>query len=644
MREVGMTEALTRAHRLVLPVAQSLDVPVLRVLAAAYDAAFGPRTLDAWDDSWHAETFDTIAIAGYFARWEHRLDLFDPTVPAFQCGDLTVFNRGVRNLHPGILGGESTTALFHPQLDRGEDIPPCSAAKAARLLLHLLAYDIAGIRPAAPGDPAGRSGKSFGGQLSPLASAVHLHVTAGTTLKEMLLLNVPAGPRADGDAPVWEREAPPDRRLTRPAAGRMDLWTWPTRRVRLRATPEGMADALAFYDGDRLTGGWDDVAGHDPMTAWSLNRNRQVPYLYTGHDGRSAPWIPARLLDGAGPYSFALNHVLAACARGLLPADMTVSITLSSPTHTSVHKSNVRSLDVTAIELGTVAQLASPEIREHLSRMSRAADDTAEPLLRAARRVWSKHRMDAAPRDMFKPRLVFNEVDSAWMDVVDDSRPGENLEEIFTRWEAAMNASAQRGIDSLHLPPSVRAKVRLAFHDPKHAPASRAPKAGVKLYDVFGVRLSLSQISQLPQCVVSYNTLKFPRGAGQPDTGTVGPGGSSYRRPALENQLRGSRPQRRRLPGHRLRPVGSHRPRPPPPLRSPLDSSHPLAGRPTHPHARPVPQRRPRHLGRLPNCGPPPGRRISTTLTARGGDVGGLTRQGWWRRVSSLSATGESWL
>jgi hypothetical protein len=89
------------------------------------------------------------------------------------------------------------------------------------------------------------------------------------------------------------------------------------------------------------------------------------------------------------------------------------------------------------------------------------------------------------------------------LDVVD----GEP-EEIFTRWVAAVDTSVQRGIDSLHLAPFVRAKLDLAFHDPKHAPASRVPKAGVELYDVFGVRLSLSQISQLPQCVVSYNTLR----------------------------------------------------------------------------------------------------------------------------------------
>ncbi|UQI45926.1 hypothetical protein M1P56_16965 [Streptomyces sp. HU2014] len=254
----------------------------------------------------------------------------------------------------------------------------------------------------------------------------------------------------------------------------------------------------------RLTGGWDTVADRDPMAAWYTNRNRPVPYALTGHDDSPAPWKPARLLDGGGPYSIAPDHTLAVCARRLLPADTPVTATLLTPTHTSLHKSNVRSLDVTHAELGTVGQLADPETRAHLARISRTVDDTAERLLRAARRVWSRHQR-TTPSDTLTPRLIPTDIESAWMETVEGSHPG-HLEAILTQWGMALDASAEPAIDALPLPAPMRAEIALAFH--QHEPPSRAPKQGVADFNIFGAWLSLSQISQHPQCLVTYNTLR----------------------------------------------------------------------------------------------------------------------------------------
>ncbi|WP_030888154.1 type I-E CRISPR-associated protein Cse1/CasA [Streptomyces sp. NRRL S-1868] len=509
--EIGLAEALSRAHRLVFPVVRSVDVPLWRVLTAAYDAACGPRTQEEWDLLWRAEAFDAAAVGDYFARWEHRLDLYDPQRPAFQCADLDDFNRGADQLDPALLGGESA-GFFHARLDRGE-APPLPAGEAARRLLHLLSYDVAGIRPAAPGDPAGRGGKSYGGQLPPLASAAHCHAVAGASLKATLMLSVPPGPRAEGDAPVWEREGPPPRRRVRPAAGRMDLWTWPARRVRLHPVPDGRTDRIAFYDGDRLPApGWTTICALDPMTAWWDTSSGQ-PRPYTGTDpaaGSPLPWTAAHLLGDTGPYSRSLEHLVQACARGLLD-DAPVSVALSAPTHTSRHQSAMRSLEVTTIEAGTAGQLASPAVRAHLAGMARAADHTAELVQWAAHRVMTRRGVGGYSREVLASRLSPAALDMAWTEAVDDSRPESDetgLGAVAGRWQEAVHAALDCGLDALRLPHAVRAEIDLTLQEPQRARAVRAPKRGVALYEAFGGRYSLSQISRHPDCVVSYNLLR----------------------------------------------------------------------------------------------------------------------------------------
>ncbi|MBC2869875.1 type I-E CRISPR-associated protein Cse1/CasA, partial [Streptomyces mexicanus] len=143
----------------------------------------------------------------YLDRWAERLDLFHPNHPVFQCGHLTEYARGPEALHPGSLGGDAG-AWFNHELYR--PLPPYPAARAAQLLLHLLAYDVAGVKRAVPGDPAAKNGKVYGSQIGPFASSTHCHLTTDSgTLKDVLLLNLPPQPRATDDAPVWERDTPP---------------------------------------------------------------------------------------------------------------------------------------------------------------------------------------------------------------------------------------------------------------------------------------------------------------------------------------------------------------------------------------------------------------------------------------------------
>jgi CRISPR system Cascade subunit CasA len=93
-REVGLTEALTRAHELTLAARPGQEHAVLlRVLLAAYDAAVGPASYREWAQAWQAPTLDISRLTAYLEQWADRLDLYHPQRPAFQAGGLTGYPR-----------------------------------------------------------------------------------------------------------------------------------------------------------------------------------------------------------------------------------------------------------------------------------------------------------------------------------------------------------------------------------------------------------------------------------------------------------------------------------------------------------------------------------------------------------------------
>ncbi|KUF17372.1 type I-E CRISPR-associated protein Cse1/CasA [Streptomyces silvensis] len=524
-REVGLLEALAGAHRLSLAHTSSAQgLVLLRLLAAVFDAACGPRTETEWDKAWTAQTLDVPAITAYLERWEERLDLFHPEQPALQSGALTAFPRGPEVLHPGSVSGASGR-WFHPELRCEEPLAPYPAPEAARLLLRLLAFDVAGIKRAAPGDPAARRGKLYGAQIGPLAAVTHLHLTTpGGHLKDMILLSLPPQPRAAGDAPVWERDTPPAPVRTRPATGRLDLLTWPNRRIRLHATGQGEVDAVALHDGDRLQDGWETVHRLDPMTAWTTTAKRkQAPLDFLNAAHWPVPWQAARLLDASADLprtSGAVDHAIAAAERGTLPAALPLHAALSRTRHSNAHKSVISDIPVETLPLGTAGQLADPGARQDLAAMARRADRLDDRL----RKVTAA--LTGLPGDLVASRMYLSDLDRAWENAV--RTHAANPEQARTAWRGELRRAADLKIDAFPVrTPLEREKVRAVVHQPTPrraaAPAPARPKprdeaaagrqkrgGGPKApaYEAFGGRYTLSQIARLPQCVVTYTTLR----------------------------------------------------------------------------------------------------------------------------------------
>jgi CRISPR type I-E-associated protein CasA/Cse1 len=526
--EVGITEALTRAHELSLHDASDEGIAVLRLLAAVLDAAAGPRTVKEWDAAWKAPALPVERITAYLEQWADRLDLLHPEHPAFQCAALgaDVVNRGPAALHPASLGG-SGAAWFNKELYDEDSMRPWTLAEAARRMLWLLAYDVAGIKPALPDDPKGSKSKIYGGHLGPLGFATHIHVQApGSMLKDLLLLNLPPQKRAKGDMPVWEREAPGPFMRERVPTGRLDVWTWPTRRIRLHASPiedrpgELGVKQIALYDGDRATGpqpAW----GADPMTAWSVySSGKTGPQQLLDASDWPKPWPAARLLHSPTPSadsSTVIDHVVAAASRKALPADLWLRVVMSVTLHANRHKSTIAAIPTPQLPLGTVGQLADPDQRTALARRARAADALAKDVVQRT----VKATLFSA--DQLKHRLALTgmEVEDAWEKTI--VATGRDVEEGRRLWRAALLDMVDRGLDQVPLNMMQRAKLKadVRKHYPsaeaqdaaaeaaKSAPRKRRPTKGkVTRYDVFGGSYTISQISRMPECVVSYITLK----------------------------------------------------------------------------------------------------------------------------------------
>lgn len=386
---LGLADVLTQAHRLKLAATGIERAVLLRFLAAVFDAAAGPATTAQWDTAWHAPTLPTDQITAYLARWRHRFDLLGPA-PFAQCAELTEANRTTHALVPGSWSGHGGTWFNYSLRAAPQPTPP---ADAAIRLLTLQALHPGGIQSAHPTDPHARSGKIYGGKPGPLSLITHLHLSArGATLKDELLLNLPPQPRADGDAPVWERPAPVPHLLHRDPAGRLDLLTWPTRRIRLLAGADGHIHGIALHDGDRTPDPRVAARDLDPMTATTARRTQLALDDRAGH---TIPWAPALLLPRDGSAECAsplLQHALAAAERCTLPADLVLTANAMRIEHTTLHHAAIAANIHTDSVLGRAGVLVTPTGRAAIAAAAHLPLDVHRSLVTAAANVLSLSR------------------------------------------------------------------------------------------------------------------------------------------------------------------------------------------------------------------------------------------------------------
>lgn len=283
--DVGLLELLRRTTDIAdlaceLPT-QSIAIQRL-ILAIAYRVAT-PRDARDWARQWD-DGAPTEQMIEYLERWRDRFYLFGGRFPFMQVADLRTAKDETKTLEDIIASvPKEDKRLFSTR--QGAGLRRLEAADAARWLVHVQAYDIAGIHSGAVGDMQVKDGKGYGigpswcGQLG-------LVWLKGSDLDETLVLNLIPTDTAElqgGDnssswaACSWELEEPE-------TAARKDysllgkngnpqleglsiprLLTWHSRRVRLYGDSAGVQRVLVCQ-GDKLAP--QEMRLYEPQSLW----------------------------------------------------------------------------------------------------------------------------------------------------------------------------------------------------------------------------------------------------------------------------------------------------------------------------------------------------------------------------------------
>ncbi|GAB3450180.1 hypothetical protein GCM10027570_25110 [Streptomonospora sediminis] len=282
------------------------------VLAIVHDAVEGPSDTGAWDELWQ-NGLPAGRIAAYLDRHRDRFDLLHPQTPFFQVADLRTAKDEVFSLDR-IVADVPNGDPFFTMRARGAD--RLGFAEAARWVVHAHAFDPSGIKSGAVGDPRVKNGKGYPQGVG-WAGNLGGVLAEGDTLQETLLLNLVAADvdnlRIDADdRPAWRRDpagaAPADARdLAARPTGIRDLYTWQSRRLRLRYDTEGVYGVLLAY-GDPLPAR--NMHNREPMTAWRRSPAQEKKhslaqvYLPREHDPARSAWRSlAALITGKDPHA-----------------------------------------------------------------------------------------------------------------------------------------------------------------------------------------------------------------------------------------------------------------------------------------------------------------------------------------------------
>ncbi|GAA4362761.1 type I-E CRISPR-associated protein Cse1/CasA [Paeniglutamicibacter cryotolerans] len=322
--DVGIVELFARAHQIgcmsnELP---TIDFAIIRVLLAVLRQAHG-QVQDAdetWAEAWAAYTLDVTRIAKYLDKEgiSGSFNLLDPVRPFMQVPGLQTAKGDSDS--PARLIADVPAGAHYFTTRSGSALDRLGFAEAARWLVHVQAFDYSGIKPGATDDRRVSGGKGYpigagwAGQLGGL-------YLQGATLKETLLLNLHFNERGrdDADSAVWERSAltgasargdnatekDPDGTQVFPI-GDSDIFTWSSRRVRLKADADGIISALVT-NGDRLIPQNSHV--FEPMSLWrdSLTQAKALKldqvWMPKRHDPDRSAWRGLGALIGSGEVS-----------------------------------------------------------------------------------------------------------------------------------------------------------------------------------------------------------------------------------------------------------------------------------------------------------------------------------------------------
>jgi CRISPR system Cascade subunit CasA len=267
------------------------------LLAFLHRALKGPRNRQEWLELWQADNLPMGKIRKYAGEVRGRFDLFHPTQPFFQVPGLRTGKAepdGVKKIIADVPDGEPLFTTRSPG-----NLTRIEPAEAARWLVHVHAYDTAGIKSGAVGDPLAKDGKGYGSSLG-WSGQLGGVLPEGRTLRDTLVLNLIAYEHApngfeigyEEDLPPWDRDADTHEWSTRSPEGAVDVYTWQTRRVRLIGDRDGVT-GVVLCKGDRIEPQNRQVV--EPHTAWRYSepqtkKHKQKTYMPLMHAPERSIW------------------------------------------------------------------------------------------------------------------------------------------------------------------------------------------------------------------------------------------------------------------------------------------------------------------------------------------------------------------
>ena len=290
----------------------SADLPtqsfaVLRLLLAIHHDAVGfHRSADVAASL--RVGLDQSTIAAYLDRYADRFDLFHPERPFMQVVGLRTAKDEASPLEKLISDVPNGAPFLTTR--GGEALRVIPAHEAALWVVHAQAFDAAGIRSGAVGDPEVKAGKGYpiGPAWAGQIGGVVLH---GQTLAHTLVYNVVPTPENPLDRPVWTNDVPQTavRQMEPDPQGPVQVLVWQSRRIRLVGDRDGVT-GVVLAQGDRMTPQNRQSLEH--MTAWRYSepqsKKHKIPvYMPRKHDPSRAAWrgmpglvsdAPSRTADG----------------------------------------------------------------------------------------------------------------------------------------------------------------------------------------------------------------------------------------------------------------------------------------------------------------------------------------------------------
>lgn len=247
--DMSLRDALVRSHsiREIRDECPLATVSLHRLLLAILHRVFGPESLRQWRTLWERREkgFEATPIKGYLDKWRDRFDLLDQDFPFYQTAGMeTNSPLPVTSLFDNMASGNNATLFDHSADENCDTLP---LARAAVGLLVRQNFDI-GFGKSPNCRIRGKDVVTGYRSDAPLTRGMTILIR-GNTLFETLVLNLTRYQPSADDLPAWESDSPEQSMRYNVPSGRLDLYTWQSRRLRLvtEALPDGLLVASGVH-------------------------------------------------------------------------------------------------------------------------------------------------------------------------------------------------------------------------------------------------------------------------------------------------------------------------------------------------------------------------------------------------------------